>query len=361
MRKWILGLAVLVLTCGHALADGEGNTIMLKFAGVPSGTCSFIMMGLNSSNGDLYDCPSGAWVKTGTGGGGGAGTVTNTGGALTSNAVVIGAGGNDTKVSTGITTNGASELDLGVSGTSGVLGLNGSTSGKATITAPAIAGTTTNAIASSNVISVPAGAAATTSVQLAGTPGTGMYFSGTGTIVFSSSTADNMASNPSTGLLLPSANWVGWSANSTIGTGTSPDSTIARSAAKVFKFGAAGNSTGTVITAAYNTDTNCAAVGTAANPSVASCTAASAGSFSCATNASTGTCTVNTTAVTANSEIFIEGRNDTTTGTRLGVTCNTGITTALPEISAVVAATSFTINLGTFTTNPECFSYFITN
>ncbi len=124
---------------------------------------------------------------------------------------------------------------------------------------------------------------------------------------------------------------------------------------------AGGNSYKNVSSYAYQTATNCAAVGTAANPSVASCGAASAGSFSCATNASTGTCTVNTTAVTANSEILIEGRNDTTTGTRLGVTCNTGITTAIPEISAVVAATSFTINLGTFTANPECFSYLIIN
>lgn len=116
-----------------------------------------------------------------------------------------------------------------------------------------------------------------------------------------------------------------------------------------------------IVTGDLLTNPNCGANGTAANPSVVSCAAASAGSFSCATNASTGTCTVNTTVVTANSEIFITGRNDTTTGTRLGVTCNTGITTAIPEISAVVAATSFTINLGTFTTNPECFSYFIVN
>jgi len=111
----------------------------------------------------------------------------------------------------------------------------------------------------------------------------------------------------------------------------------------------------------YLSNTNCAAVGTAANPSVASCSAALAGSFSCATNASTGTCVVNTTAVTANSEIFVTQRADTTTGTRLGVTCNTGVSTVLPVITAVTAATSFTINLGTITTNPECFSYFIVN
>jgi hypothetical protein len=111
------------------------------------------------------------------------------------------------------------------------------------------------------------------------------------------------------------------------------------------------------------TSTNCAAVGTSANPSVASCSAAPAGSVSCATNASTGTCTVNTTAVTANSEIFIQQRTDTTTGTRLGVTCNTtkDSNSTAPQITAVTAATSFTFQLGTITTNPECFSYRIIN
>jgi hypothetical protein len=70
---------------------------------------------------------------------------------------------------------------------------------------------------------------------------------------------------------------------------------------------------------------------------------------------------VNTSAVTANSEIFVTQRADTTTGTRLGVTCNTTLSTAITQITAVTAATSFTINLGTITTNPECFSYFIIN
>jgi len=108
------------------------------------------------------------------GGATGSGTVTNTGGSLTSNSVVLGAGTNDTKVSTGITTNGASELDLGLNGTaSGVLGFNGSTSGKATLTAPAVAGTTTNPIASTNAISVPAGAANGPAL-LVGT-GSGLY------------------------------------------------------------------------------------------------------------------------------------------------------------------------------------------
>jgi len=47
-------------------------------------------------------------------------------------------------------------LTAGTSGSSGSIGLNGSTSGTATFTAPAIAGTSTNAVISSNNISAPA-------------------------------------------------------------------------------------------------------------------------------------------------------------------------------------------------------------
>jgi hypothetical protein len=107
--------------------------------------------------------------------------------------------------------------------------------------------------------------------------------------------------------------------------------------------------------------TNCAAAGSAANPSVVACSAAASGLFSCATNASTGTCTIDTTAVTANSVIQIEP--DDSLGTALSVTCNTAMDTGLtaPRVGARVAGTSFTINLGTFSTNPECFSYIIVN
>lgn len=121
------------------------------------------------------------------------------------------------------------------------------------------------------------------------------------------------------------------------------------------------NSTAAVKAFELQSLTNCSAVGSAANPSLVACSAASAGSFSCATNASTGTCVISTTAVTANSEILLTQRTDTTTGTRLGVTCNTGISTTFPAITAVTAQTSFTINLGTVAVNPECWSYLIVN
>lgn len=121
-----------------------------------------------------------------------------------------------------------------------------------------------------------------------------------------------------------------------------------------------GTAGGTFSASNYATVVNCAAVGTAANPSVASCTSATAGSVSCATGATT--CTVNTTGVTANSEIFISQREDTTTGTRLGVTCNvTPSTVNANAITAVVAGTSFSFALTAPVTNPDCFSYHIIN
>lgn len=71
MKKFLLAI-VLALSLSPAMfGQGESNTITIGYAGVPTGNCSFIMYGLNKSNGDLYDCPAGTWVKTGTGGGGG--------------------------------------------------------------------------------------------------------------------------------------------------------------------------------------------------------------------------------------------------------------------------------------------------
>jgi hypothetical protein len=110
----------------------------------------------------------------------------------------------------------------------------------------------------------------------------------------------------------------------------------------------------------FATSTNCAGVGTAANPSVVTCSAAPAGAFSCSTSASGGTCVVDTTAVTANSEIIVTQVSDE--GTRLTVTCNTTILTlSHPLVSAKSSGTSFTVTLPTFATNPICFDYVITN
>lgn len=76
--------------------------------------------------------------------GSGSGTVTNTGGNLTANAVVLGAGTVDTKVVAGIITDGTSMLSLGVNTTTlGKLKMFGNTSGDVTLQPAAVAGTAT--------------------------------------------------------------------------------------------------------------------------------------------------------------------------------------------------------------------------
>jgi len=119
------------------------------------------------------------------------------------------------------------------------LALAGATSGTVSFTAPAVAGTVTNPIAISNVISLPAGAAATNSVQLAGTPGLGFDFDGTQGMVFNIAGAPVAEISNVTGLTLNVGDWFGWGA---IPGGTN-DTTIARPAAKVIQFGASGDDT----------------------------------------------------------------------------------------------------------------------
>ncbi len=112
---------------------------------------------------------------------------------------------------------------------------------------------------------------------------------------------------------------------------------------------------GSYVGPAYGTSTNCLSV---ASPAV--CAAASAGASVVAAAATTQI--VNTTAVTANSEITITG--DASLSTRLGVTCNTqsSLTLGTPRVSARVTGTSFTVILDVApTTNPVCFNYSIVN
>lgn len=91
----------------------------------------------------------------------GSGTVTATGGSLTANALVLGAGTTDTKVVAGIITDGVSQITLGVNVTTlGKVKMFGNTSGDATIQPAAIAGTAT-------VITLPA--VTSTLATLAGT------------------------------------------------------------------------------------------------------------------------------------------------------------------------------------------------
>jgi len=112
-------------------------------------------------------------------------------------------------------------------------------------------------------------------------------------------------------------------------------------------------STGARCSDASTTAANCSS---SASPAV--CGSAQAGSFVIA--ASGTTVTVNTSAVTANSQIFVQ--EDESLGTKLGVTCNTGILANPPAITARTPGTSFGVAISVgLAVNPVCFSYLIMN
>ncbi len=113
--------------------------------------------------------------------------------------------------------------------------------------------------------------------------------------------------------------------------------------------------TGALSPLLYASQTNCAS---GASPAV--CAAAPSGAVAVAAAATT--LVVDTTAVTANSEIVVV--EDSGLGSRLGVTCNTQALTTLgaPRVTARSAGVSFTIGVDVGpTTNPMCVNYWIIN
>lgn len=141
------------------------------------------------------------------------------------------------------------------------------------------------------------------------------------------------------------------------------DTGLSRLAAGSFGIGtgAAGSTSGSLsltgITAAfYSSSTNCS---NGASPAV--CVAASAGSVALPTGVTTVSLVVNTTAVTANSEISLTPDDSVTIA---GTTCNNVLATLTGglAVTARTPGTSFTITYnGTIATNPLCVSYKIMN
>jgi len=142
-----------------------------------------------------------AQVTAGNGGNATTGTGTKNGGNGANVVIAAGAGGTGAsangsagviqfKTSTGTAAAqtsaqlGVNEFDIGPADTAnnGILGLKGKTSGTATFTAPAVAGTTTNAVVSSNVLNLPAGAVGNTALSI-GNVNSGFYAGpGVGTV-----------------------------------------------------------------------------------------------------------------------------------------------------------------------------------
>ena len=66
MRKFLL-ILILLLGLPVPLMGQRGNTVIRRFVGVPTGPCTFIMLAIDLSTGDLYDCDNGSWNKIGPG------------------------------------------------------------------------------------------------------------------------------------------------------------------------------------------------------------------------------------------------------------------------------------------------------
>lgn len=271
-------------------------------------------------------------------------TCTTSAAALTNNSVVLGGGGQAEKTATFLTTDGVQALTVGVAaGGNGTLALSGNTSGTVTFTAPAVAGTRANPIATSNTLAGPDGNATNPTYGFANNTGVGMFQAG-GIVDVTANT---------TVILGPNNNNSGdqWNADSAAFFPNLDNSvSFGKSGQRATNLFAV-----TVTPNTYSTATNCSS---SASPAV--CAAAAAGSVVIAAAAST--VTVNTSAVTANSQIFLLA--DDTLGTKLGVTCNSTGATLVGglAVTARTAGTSFQITSGaTPAVNPLCISYFIIN
>lgn len=160
-----------------------------------------------------------------------------------------------------------------------------------------------------------------------------------------------------TGIYLIASRFVGWTADAGSFGGTF-DTGLGRTSAGLVEVNN-GTTLGTLRdltarnlnAATYTTATNCSD-----SAGAAACGSASAGSV--VIDAGSTSVVVSTTAVTANSQIFVQ--YDSSLGARLSVTCNT--TPALPSVTARTAATSFTITVPAGpVTDPACYSYRILN
>jgi hypothetical protein len=226
--------------------------------------------------------------------------------------------------------------------------------------------------AAANITS-PSATAAThetqSSLQFAGSSGNSLHV-GMGSTSSTAITAGDNYSNlivGATPVTTPATGTNSWLVNEAIdpiGTVTSGGAAIINTAdLYVGAASAAGTNNyslyvaGPLNAASYGSNTNCSS---SASPAV--CGSALAGSVLIPTGTTSETLTVNTTAVTANSQIFFYP--DDSLGTKLSTTCNSTLATLAGGsfISGRVSGASFTITFnGSILTNGVCGSYFIIN
>jgi hypothetical protein len=246
----------------------------------------------------------------------------------------------------------AGAVSSGGVGTNGVFDLCGSTSGCATITAPAVAGTATNPLLLSNALTIPVGAESTPTINFSGDTNSGWYWVANHQQAWAENGTASMRLNSQSELSLSSSVSLGFT-NGVDAVNNTYDIGFCRTGVNAVSTNTtAGTCTpgGSFQTAAYLTATNCANSG-------GTCGSAAAGHVSIAASATT--VTVSTTAVTANSEIEIT--EDSTVGSLLSVTCNTTVARTY-AVSTRTAGTSFVITASAApVTNPACLGYTIKN
>ena len=152
--KRILAAIIFIVLESLPLQCQSGNTLTIPFSGAPTGTCAFLMLANDTTNGNLYFCDQTGHWKILAGGGGGTGTVSSgTAGRLGyygSTGNVIGDSGanltwNAPAVTIGINGSTGGQLVIangGASGASIVFQNNAATTTNYNFNMPATAGTT---------------------------------------------------------------------------------------------------------------------------------------------------------------------------------------------------------------------------
>lgn len=372
-------LAALFLTVALGMAHGQyipiGSPGFTVVSTAPSGSCNPQVGQFVWLTGDSWSCVSGTWTK-GNGSGGGSGTVTNVTGTA-----------NQIDVATGTTTPVLSiDPVLIIPGTSTISGngaasvapllMNGTvfTGGSATTTFPyfTMSPTGSTAVTAWQTggtmfgINCPTGVSGALDVHINGGATNNFFLNCNGNIldtngsagfaaVTSTSSFWGFSAAAATAARLSNTSILSWSSTGAF-TGTT-DVGFDRSAAGVVEvnLGTAQGSGGSLKLQKILTSANCA---NGASPAV--CAAAAAGSVAIPTGVNP-TLVVNTTAVTAASEILLTVDDSVTIG---ATTCNSTLATLVggTAVTARTAGTSFTISFnGTITTNPVCLSFSIVN
>lgn len=337
--------AILLLSLPMVLAAQITRPLRPRaVATLPGGSCSERDFIQTVDTSLTYICQAAAWVLMATSG------------AATSNPQFNSVGIGQTASGTA----GTLRLTENVSGLNGVLLTNSNTGGQGVLQITNDTPTTFNlvlngsATANSTLTNLPnsglANVAGAGGLVLLASNGAGIIRFGTGGGLL---TAERWRIDASGNFTSPSGSSLTTTGSATFGTAASSFDTsgsLVMGAGRLLS-----TPTGAVNAQTYTTNTNCAD-----SAGAAACGSASAGSF--VIDAATTSTVVSTTAVTANSEIIIQ--EDSSLGTRLGITCNTQSVLIIgpPVVTARTAATSFTVSIVVGpTTTPACYSYHLVN